>query len=172
MKLYIFCPRTNKKQNEKDDIFELLDDDRYAIEIAKKTARRFLMLPGITPRQIIGLGNALYSLERMPLTTPGVSSEFSITKKMGNDTLSEMRYIAFRISDSDFEINTGGSVSNFFIRSDTFEGPEYYIATGGYSEMECGLSDIEEKIEEYFLLGAEIFVNDESKIEYEMIDEK
>ncbi|MBW7899803.1 hypothetical protein B188_22940 [Candidatus Brocadiaceae bacterium B188] len=58
--------------------FELTDDDVQAIEIAKNTARRFLKHPLITPKQSIALGNALYALERLPLITPGSSSEFGI----------------------------------------------------------------------------------------------
>ena len=49
--------------------FELIDDDRYAVEIAKNTARRFLKDPRITPQQIIGIGKALHALERLPLVT-------------------------------------------------------------------------------------------------------
>ncbi len=65
--------------------FELIDDDWYAIEIAKNVARRFLKSPHITPQQVIGLGNALYALERLPLVTPGSFCEFGIVYRAGTE---------------------------------------------------------------------------------------
>ena len=44
--------------------------DEYAISIAIDCAKLFLRNSKISTRQIIGLGNALYALERMPASTP------------------------------------------------------------------------------------------------------
>jgi hypothetical protein len=46
--------------------FDLTENDWIGITIAKNVARHFLKLNQITPIQIIGLGKALYSLERLP----------------------------------------------------------------------------------------------------------
>lgn len=147
--------------------FELTDDDWYAIEIAKNTARRFLKHPQITPQQILGLGNALYALERLPLVTPGSCSEFGITYDAGTEKFSEMRYIDFRISESEFEISKGGSVYDDAVGSDSISEPGWLVEVGGYRNAECDLCALEDSIAEYLNLGAEITVSDESEIKYE-----
>lgn len=63
----------------------LTDDDHYAIDIVINVACRLLKNPQITPRQVVGLGNALYALERLPLVTPGSSCEFGINYQAGNE---------------------------------------------------------------------------------------
>ena len=103
--------------------FALTNDDCYAVEIAKNTAHRFLKHPQITPQQVIGLGHALYALERLPLVTPGSFSEFGIVYRAGTDEFSEMRYIDFRISESAFEISEGSSVYDKAVGSDSFSEP-------------------------------------------------
>ncbi len=147
--------------------FELTDDDYYAIEIAQNVARRFLKDPRITPEQVIGIGNALYALERMPRVTPGSSTEFGIVYRAGTEEYSEMRYINFRISESEFEISRGGSVYDKSVGSDSFSELKWVVEVGGYRDTECELYDIEDSIAEYLNLGAEITVSDESEIDFE-----
>jgi len=146
--------------------FDLTDDDCYAIEIAKNVARSFLKNISITPQQVIGLGSALYALERLPLVTPGSSSEFGIAYRGGTDELSEMRYIDFKITESTFEISQGGSVYNKTIGSDSFSEPGWVVEVDGYRNAECNLYQLEDSIAEYLNIGAEITVSDESEIEY------
>jgi len=145
--------------------FELTDDDYYAIEIAKNIVCRFLKHPQITARQIIGLENALYALERLPSVTPGSFSGFGVVYRAGTEEFNEMRYISFSISESEFEISKGGSVYSMSVGSDSFSEPGWLVEIGGYRETKCELHDIEDSIEEYLNLGAEITVNDESEIE-------
>lgn len=147
--------------------FKLTDDDYYAIDIAKNIAHRLLKNPRITPLQVVGLGNALYALERLPLVTPGSSCEFGIVYQVGTEELEEMRYILFRISESSFEISIGGSTYDESVGSDSFSEPGWLVEVGGYRETECDLYGLEEYIEEYLNLGAEITINDESENEYE-----
>lgn len=147
--------------------FILTDDDIYAIEIAKNVARRFLKVPNIEPIQVIGLGNALYALERLPKVTPGSFSEFGIVYRAGTEEFNEMRYIDFRISEDAFEISIGGSVYDKAVGSDSFSEPGWMVEAGGYRNSECELYDLEDSIVEYLNLGAEVSVSDESKIEYE-----
>lgn len=147
--------------------FELTDDDRNAIQIAINLARRFLKSQSITPQQVIGLGYALYALERMPLVTPGSFCEFGIVRRVGSDDFNEMRYIIFIVSESVFEIQMGGRVYNKVVGSDNYSDPGWLVEVGGYRNAECELSQIEDSISEYLNLGAEITVSDESKIEYQ-----
>jgi hypothetical protein len=147
--------------------FNLTDDDYYAVEIAKHIVRRFLKDSDISPQQIIGLGNALYALERMPIVTPGAFCVFGIGYREGTDESSGMRYIEFSVSESAFEISKGGSVYDKAVGSDSFSEPGWLIEVGGCRCAECDLYDLEASIEEYLILGAEITVSDESKIKYE-----
>lgn len=147
--------------------FELTDDDFYAIEIAKNVARRFVKRPNIAPQEIVGLGNALYALERLPQVTTGAFSEFGIVYRSGTEEFREMRYINFIISELEFEITIGGSVYDKAVGSDSFSEPGWMIEIGGYRCTECELYNLENSIEEYFNLGAEITVSDESEIKYE-----
>ena len=147
--------------------FELTDDDLDAVKIAKNTIRSFLKHSDITPHQIIGLGNALYALERLPLITPGAHTDFGICYRNGTEEFSEMRYVDFTISEVTFEISMGGSVYNKSVGSDSISQPGWLVEVGGYRETECDLYCLEDSITEYLNLGAEITVSDESKIEYE-----
>jgi hypothetical protein len=147
--------------------FELTDEDVQAIEIAENIAWRFLKLHQVTPLEVIALGNALYALGRLPIVTPGSSSEFGIVYREGDKEFREMRYIVFRISESAFEISKGGSVYDRAVGSDSFSEPGWIVEAGGYRYGECELYKIEDSIDEYLNLGAEISVSDNSKIEYE-----
>lgn len=146
--------------------FELIDDDYRAIEIGKSTARRLLSNPKIAPKQIVGLGNALYALERLPLVTVGSHSEFGIVYRVGSEELSETKYISFSISESAVEISIGGSVLHA-AGNDSISEPGWTIEIDGYRNTECELHKIEDEISEYLNMGAEITVHDESEIEYE-----
>nr|WP_314899660.1 hypothetical protein [uncultured Deefgea sp.] len=150
--------------------FTLTTEDLQAIQIMKSTARRFLRYERITPQQVIAIGNALYSLERLPLVTPGSYSEFGIVYREGSKEFSEMRYINFRISESAFEISKGGSVYDKTVGSDSFSDPGWLIEVGGYRYTECELHYLEDSISEYLNLGAEISASDESEIEYEQTE--
>ena len=147
--------------------FELTENDHYAVQIAKNVARRLLKHPQIKPQQVIGIGNALYALERLPVTTPGAYTEFGISYRAGSKNFSKMRYIDFRISDEDFAISLGGSVYDDSVGGDTISEPGWLIEIDGYRNTGCQLYDLEDSVEEYLNLGAEIIVNDESSIEYE-----
>ena len=147
--------------------FELTEEDFGAVEIASNVARRLLRHPRITPRQIVGLGNALYALERLPRVTPGACCEFGISYRKGTDDSEEMIYFDFNISDSEFRISQGGSVYEKSVGGDSHSAPDWVVEVDGYRETECDLYDIESSIEAYLRLGAEITVNDESDMEYE-----
>jgi len=149
------------------DTFNLTKDDLYAVEIAQRTVRRFLKHPKIKPQEIVGLGHALYALQRLPLVTPGASSEFGISYRAGTKEFNEMRYIFFAISESTFEISIGGSVYDEAVGGDSFSEPGWLVETGGYRNTEGDLYNLEDSITEYLNLGAEISVSDESEIEYE-----
>jgi hypothetical protein len=150
--------------------FELYDDDYYAVAISQNIAWYFLKHNKIIPRQVIGLGNALYALERLPLITLGVFCEFGIEYRKGTEDFEEMRYISFRISDSIFEIAKGGSVYEKAIGANSFSEPSWIIEVDGYRNTKIDLYELEDSVVEYLNMGAEIYVYDESNIEFENKD--
>lgn len=145
--------------------FELTDDDVRMICIAKNTVRRFLNDPQITGQDVIGLGNALYALERLPLVTPGVLSEFEVVYRNGDEDCSSMRYVNFLISDSAFTVSKGGSDCEKEVGSDNFTDLGWEIGLDGYRSTETTLLfDLEDYITEYLDFGAEKIVSDDSRL--------
>ena len=78
-----------------------------------------------------------------------------------------MRYITFRISDSDFCISRGSSVYDSAVGGDNFSEPDWIIEIGGYKNTNTDLYDIEDSIDEDLNLVAKIVVNDESEIDFD-----
>ena len=150
--------------NEEDEGLVWEDDDLFAVETAKAAARMFLGHPDIKPGQIVGLGRALYALERLPQATPGVYCEYDVSMTTGNDDFSEMHYISFRITDDDFEISTGGSVYDKRVGSDSVSGPRWLLEFSGYADRNLGdeIESIEGRVRRYLRSGAEITVDDDS----------
>ena len=68
------------QQNAQLPVFDLKGQDEFsgqlAILITVDIAKRLLQHPKITARQIVGLGHALYALERLPAITSGGWAEF------------------------------------------------------------------------------------------------
>jgi hypothetical protein len=147
--------------------FKLISKDFQAIEIATKTARRFLKYSQIRPQQIVALGNALYALERLPLVTPGSFSSFGVVHHAGTQKFSEMRYIDFKMSESTFEISKGGSIYDKAVGRDSFSEPGWLVEVGAYRKTECELYSLENTVDEYWNLGGQISTSDESEIDYD-----
>ncbi len=143
--------------------FYLLEDDYYAIDIAKNTIRRFLKHPRIETKQIIGLGNALYALERLPEITEGSDCEFGIEYRHGTDEFNEMRYLNFHITEGFFCISAGGSTHDKDGGGDSYSTLDWYIEASGARCTEGELCYIEDGIVEYLNLGGEINVTDNSE---------
>ena len=149
------------------DQFELDDDDRSAVELAKGFARRLLRDDRLTPRQIRGLACALHALEQLPSSTPGASTEFGIEYRNGDGNFEEMRYVLFRIAEDTFEVSSGGSVYDKAIGSDSFSDPGLRIELGGYKEGQIDAYTIEATLTEFLGLGGRIIVDDESTIDFD-----
>ena len=148
--------------------FELTDYDVRMISIAINAVRRLLQNPQITSQDIIGLGNALYALERLPLVTPGAFSGFRIISCNVNEESSVMRYVSFLISDSAFTVFQ--EVREFYdeVCDYRFSGPRWEVKLDGHRRAELSMVfSLVDDINEYLEFGAEIIVNDDSQIRYE-----
>ncbi|OPX83777.1 MAG: hypothetical protein A4E53_04379 [Pelotomaculum sp. PtaB.Bin104] len=146
--------------------FELTDGDFYAISLAIDTARHFLKHPNISPLQVIGLGNALYALERLPLATPGAYTKFGLEFHTGTQK-PEAQYISFTVAEDYFEIIQGCHQNDESAGGDSFTESGWLFDFGGERIETCDLYELEEAIEGYLELGAKITVDDKSDIEYE-----
>jgi hypothetical protein len=164
--LVVSDPEETPVDEQVEEEFELTEEDEQAIELAKNVARRFLALPQITPQQIVGLGNALYALERLPLVTPGVCTEFGTVYGDGNDEFYEKTIIDFSISEHTFEISKTGHVYEKAVGGDNWSQQLWVVEFGSYSKGKCDLFSLEESINSYLDCGAKISVDDNSTIEY------
>lgn len=145
--------------------YPFTSEDERAVTIAIDTARRILQNPCLTPQQIIGLGNALYALERMPEATPGVWCQFGLVLRVSDPDFSEMRHIDFRVHETEFAICKGGSTYSNERGSDTYTDPGWFIDIDGNRGAEgCDLFAIESDIKALFEEDARVSVEDESTI--------
>ena len=156
------------QQNPQPIRFDLKGQDEFsdqlAISITIHIAKRLLQHPKITARQIVGLGHALYALERLPAITPGVWVEFSACLRVKAD-FKETRYIEFRISEEVFEILRGGFI-DMGAGGDSYSDTGWYFDVHGNRDAECQLWHLEDEVIELLECGAEIRVDDESDIDF------
>jgi hypothetical protein len=137
-----------------------------AVALGIRVARRLLADPRVTPRQIVGLGHALYALQRMPVPTERVACEFGIEYRFGDADASEYKYISFSISEEVYRIFRGGSTYDKTTGGDHFSEPGWYIDVHGESNSDGDLVEVERQVSEFLALGAGISVEDESEIEW------
>ncbi len=164
--------KESREESEEDanNGFNLTEEDYDAVQVARDAIRLFLSERRLAAQQVVGLGHALYALERLPKVTSGIYCDYDICYRTGNETYSEMRYISFLISEDEFEISTGGSVYDQSVGSDRISGPGWRIEIGGFADRELGqeLYELENSIREYLSLGAKITVDDQSEnVEFE-----
>lgn len=149
------------------DRFDLNEDDYYAVIVAKNVARRLLQHPDIQPRQVIGLGNALYALDRLPQSTPGVQCEYSIVFTQLSDGFEKTRYISFHISSAGFRLCRGGTDFDRTVGEDRFKEPLWEVRRDGYRNTGGILDTVEDSCEALMTRGAIIRVYDRSAISFE-----
>ena len=136
---------------EADDVLNLTDEDRLAIDFARRTARRLLDHQDATPQVIAAVGFALHALDKFPHVEEGLRVELSISYRCSG----EMRCVDVRISDCAFEISPGGSV-DFGCGADSLSDPGYRLETTGYVERSCDLCELEETVNELLNMGADV----------------
>ena len=157
------------QQNTLPIAFVLKGQDEFsdclAISVAMDVAKHLIQHPKVTARQIVGLGHALYALERLPDITPGVFVEFGVALDVTGQFRSETNYIDFRISEEEFEISRGGYV-DIGAGWDSYSGTGWYFDVHGNRNAECQLWFLEDEVLNLLGSGAEIKVEDESDIDF------
>lgn len=162
------------QQNALPIAFDLKGEDEFSDQLAISTtidiAKRLLQDPKVTARQIVGLGHALYALERLPAITSGVCVKFGVVLDVKGRFRDETSYIDFQISEEEFEILRGGYI-------DIGAGWDGYADTGWYFDIhgnrnaECQLWLLEDEVLDLLGCGAEIRVDDESHIDFSEANE-
>ena len=140
------------------------DSDAFAISIAQKIAIRLMQDERVRPRQILGLGHALFALERLPAATSGTYVEYGVSYRSEGD-FRDMWYVEFRISEDAFEILRGGSIDSGQ-GHDSYSDPGWYFDVYGNREAECDLCLLEDEVLQLLDLGGEIRVYNESDIDF------
>ena len=136
------------------------DSDAFAISIAQKITIRLMQDEKVGPRQIPGLGHALYALERLPASTPWILVEYGI-RYYTEGEFSDRHFVEFLITSDTFEIRRGVAL-DFGLWRDTEWGPGWYFDVYGNREADCQLWQLEDEVSQLLGLGGEVYVYDES----------
>ena len=78
-------PEIEDDNEESQEGFVLKKSDHAAIQVATKVLRLFLSQSKMPARKVVGLGKALYALERLPAVTPGVYCDYGICYRSGDE---------------------------------------------------------------------------------------
>lgn len=105
--------------------------DGFIINSLMMIIRKLLRVNTITSQQIVGLGTALYALERLPETTDvSVQCELSISNRQ-NDTNIFITVWYFSISASSLYVNSDGIEQNKY-GSDSYHRFSWGVEKSGY----------------------------------------
>lgn len=110
--------------------FGFLIEDCAAIETLIAGVRKALKRKSITPRQICGLGKLLLGLERLPRPTSGID----ITVSIGARTPNHFSCQSVSLSDSSFDIESGGSEYTPDVGSDSYTSFSFNVEVGGFRD--------------------------------------
>jgi len=95
-------PPQSLPPEEQDEEFENVH------QIVARLTRKLLSVPTTTPQQIVGLGRALYALERMPEITPGVHVTYDIAARMDFGSGHSVEFYEITVSDGSLLLQSGG----------------------------------------------------------------
>lgn len=113
----IFLPRYSEYSEDESQ------ENLFAAQHAIEAANQLLYNSRITPQQIVGIGHALYALQRFPITTLGVDVEFGLHIR----GVERSGYLTYRITQDSFEISQGG-----YCEGDHYPALNLYIGNSGY----------------------------------------
>ncbi len=147
------------------DEFRLEKEDYEVIRFTKKYIRNVLRQHDLTPKQIIGFGNYLHALERLPLKTPGVDSYIELTHFEGNFSSGNMKAYGFRLSEDLFHVEVAGYIHSSN-GGDSIAYPDWYVEAGGGRDTDAVPWELEDELSLLTHLGVKIKVEDYSEINY------
>jgi len=121
--------------------FGFLREDRHHIQELIAGVRRALKRKSVTPQQICGLGKLLHGLQRLPLPTPGINISVTIGSRTGENLF----YQSVELSESSFELSSGGAEYTPGVGSDSHTSFSFLVEVGGFRDN-CMFTEIEDWI--------------------------
>jgi hypothetical protein len=124
-----------------------IPDDKEVFEHVIGYVRRICTLPKIKPQELVGLARALYAVERLPRTTPGVAVEFKVGVRWGTETEHSENWVTLCITDQEFRAgrmettrdpNVGGdhcTTTVFEIGRESYRIPQYEGDSTGWMKV-------------------------------------
>lgn len=149
-----------------EDKFQLNQEDYQVIRIVRKYIRKVLKENELTPKQIIGFGNFLYALDKLPLKTPGIESYIQLTNQTKNGEFIVMKSYGFTLNEDIFHIDVSGYVKGPN-GGDSIGYPGWYLEADGGRETDAVIWELEDELSLLIHLGVEVKVEDSSAIEFE-----
>lgn len=105
--------------------------DRRVIDEIAKSVRACLGRPTITPKQIRNLAVLLFGIERLPLTTPGLAADLTLSLHTGNDR----HDIVVTLRSDSLNLLFGGCVYTEGAGGDSYSEEALYVEAGGFREV-------------------------------------
>lgn len=138
--------------------FPIAEDELQLVQNVIRHTRRFCVLPTVTPPQLVGLGRALFALERLPRISKDVDVEFSLGITWGSLDDYISRFVTYHISEGTFCVGTMSfssdpaagddrhtttvyKVDNKGERSMTADDVRAWAEIFGWNKHVCGLLD-------------------------------
>ena len=121
--------------------FGFLQEDRQTIQDLIAGVRRALRRKSIAPQQICGLGKLLHGLEQLPRPTSGMG----ISVTIGSRGPEQFFYQSIDLSDTSFELSSGGSEYTPGVGSDTYTSFSFNVEVGGFRD-ETEVTEVEDWI--------------------------
>jgi hypothetical protein len=146
--------------------FQLNKEDYKVIRIVRKYLRKVLKENELTPKQIIGVGNFLYALDRLPLKTPGIESYILLTNQTKNGEFLVTKSYGFTLNEDTFHVDVSGYV-NSPNGGDSVGYAGWYVEADGGRDTDAVIWELEDELSLIIHLGVEVQVEDSSAIEYE-----
>lgn len=109
-------------------LFALRPHDRAAINEILRGLRDLVARPSLPPSRLRYLSFALLALQRLPLTTPGVELDITLSHRFEN----EMTYHGVYIGSDSLRLEAGGSVYTPGVGSDNYSDAVFEVEPYGF----------------------------------------
>jgi len=156
-------PRDDGRRGLALELLAFLQEDYHPIQELIAGVRRVLKRKSVTPQQIVGLGKLLHGLQRLPLSTPGVD----ITVTIANRTSEDLFYQSVHLSESSFELSSGGAQYTPDVGSDSYTSFNFLVEAGGFRD-----STTVTEVEDWILGFIESLCDEEQAFEVDDQDEE
>ena len=154
-----------------DNKFDLEQEDFQVINFTRKYLHKVLKQYDLSPRQIIGIGNYLYALDRLPHKTPGADCYIELSHSETNNEFYEIKSYGFTLNEDVFHIDVSGWAKGPY-GGDSIGYPGWYVEADGGRETDAEVWKLEDELSLIIHLGVDIKVEDLSEIDFDEIEER